>query len=112
MSDFETVLKTSDLQPGNMKLTKLGATEILIANLDGRFCAFSNICPHDEAPLEEGELEGDVLTCPWHFTRFNVRTGEVIDGITDEPISVFEVRVDGDDVQVAPPPARRLKPNS
>lgn len=103
MSDFKSVMKTSDLLPGDMKLAKLGATEVLVANLDGRFCAFGNICPHEEAPLEDGELDGNVLTCPWHSTRFNVLTGEVIDGVTDEPIPVYEVRVEGDDVQIASP---------
>ncbi len=103
MSDFKSVLKTSDLPPCEMKLATLGATEVLVANVNGRFCAFGNICPHEEAPLEDGELEGDVLTCPWHLTRFNVFTGEVIDGVTDEPIQVYEVRVEGSDVQIASP---------
>jgi nitrite reductase/ring-hydroxylating ferredoxin subunit len=61
------------------------------------------LSPHEEGPLVEGELDGDVVTCPWHFTEFNVLTGEVLEGLTDEPIPVYEVRVEGDDVQVARP---------
>jgi nitrite reductase/ring-hydroxylating ferredoxin subunit len=103
MADFTRVLKTSEVSPGEMKLVDVAGTDVVVANVDGKFCAFGNICPHEEGPLVEGELDGDVVTCPWHFTEFNVLTGEVIEGLTDEPIPVYEVRVEGDDIQVARP---------
>jgi len=103
MADFESVVKTSDLGPGQMQAVTVDGTAIVVANVDGQFCAFGGVCPHEEAPLAEGELDGDVVTCPWHFTEFNVRTGEALEGVTDEPIVVYEVRVEGDDVQVALP---------
>ena len=71
-----------------------------MANVDGTFCAFSDECTHDFGPLSEGELNGDVVTCPWHFSSFNVRTGEVVDSPADEPIPVYEVELDGDGVYV------------
>jgi nitrite reductase/ring-hydroxylating ferredoxin subunit len=40
------------------------------------------------------------VTCPWHFTRFDVFTGEVVDGVTDEPILVYATRVEGDEILV------------
>lgn len=103
MTGFHPVLKTSQLAAGQMKLADLGGTEIVIANVNGVFCAFSNLCPHEEGPLGEGDLEGEIVTCPWHFSRFNVRTGDVIDGVTDEAVQVYEVRVEGDQVQVRKP---------
>lgn len=103
MSDFVSVLKTSELAPGEMKLVDVGGIDVVVANVDGRFCAFGNVCPHEEGPLVEGELDGDVVTCPWHFTEFNVLTGEVLEGLTEEPIPVYEVRVEGDDIQLALP---------
>ena len=93
-------LKISDLPASAMKLMKVGDLEVAVANVDGRFCAFGNICPHEGGPLAEGELEGNIVTCPWHFTRFDVFTGEVVDGVTDEPIPVYEVRVEGDQILV------------
>lgn len=101
MAEFKSVLKTSEVAPGEMKL--VGGTDIVVANVDGKFCAFGNLCPHEDGPLCEGELDGDVVTCPWHFTEFNVRTGEAIEGVTDEPIPVYEVRVVGEEIQVAEP---------
>jgi 3-phenylpropionate/trans-cinnamate dioxygenase ferredoxin component len=103
MSGFVSVLKTGAVAPGEMKLVDLDATEVVVANVGGRYCAFANLCTHEQGPLVEGELEGDVVTCPWHSTEFNVFTGEVVDGLTDEPIAVYPVRVEGDDIQVERP---------
>jgi nitrite reductase (NADH) small subunit len=101
MAEFESVLKTSELGPGEMKLVEVDGTDVVVANVEGRFCAFGNLCPHEDGPLVEGELDGNIVTCPWHFTEFNVLTGEVVEGLTDEPIPVYEVRVEGDEVKVA-----------
>jgi nitrite reductase/ring-hydroxylating ferredoxin subunit len=103
MADFTRVLKTSEVSPGEMKLVDVAGTDVVVANVDGKFCAFGNICPHEGGPLVEGELEGNVVICPWHFTQFDVVTGEVIDGVTDEPIPVYAVRVEGDEVRVEAP---------
>ena len=101
VSEFQTVMKRTDVAPGNMKLVELDGEEIVIANVGGDYFAFHNICPHAEGPLVDGELEGDIITCPWHFTRFNVRTGEAQEGcVTDDPLSTYEVRLEGDDIQI------------
>jgi len=43
------------------------------------------------------------VTCPWHFSRFNVRTGEIVDSPAEESVQVFAVRVEGGDVYVGGP---------
>ena len=101
MAEFSGVLKKSEIAPGEMKLVTIAGAEVVVANVGGEFCAFGNSCPHEEGPLVEGELEGDSVICPWHFTRFDVRTGKALEGLTDEPIPVYEVRVEGDEIQVA-----------
>jgi nitrite reductase/ring-hydroxylating ferredoxin subunit len=103
MTDFQTVLRTSDLAPGEMKVLALVGAEVVIANVSGHFFAFSNVCPHEEGPLGEGDLEGDIVTCPWHSSRFNVRSGDVVDGVTDDAVRTYELRVEGDQVQVRMP---------
>jgi nitrite reductase/ring-hydroxylating ferredoxin subunit len=100
MSGQLGALKISEVPVGTMKLIKVADAEVVVANVDGRFCAFGNICPHEGGPLVEGELEGNVVICPWHFTQFDVFTGEAIEGVTDEPIPVYAVRVEGDEIQV------------
>lgn len=101
MSEFQTVTNTTDLALGDMKLVDLDGEEIVIANVDGEYFAFNNTCPHAGGGLVDGEFEGDIVTCPWHFTRFNVRTGEAQEGcITDDPVSIYEVRLEGNDIQI------------
>lgn len=101
MAEFITVTKASEVALGEMKLVEVGGEAIVIANVGGEFFAFSDTCTHDGGPLSDGELAGDIVTCPWHFTPFNVRTGEAQEGgVTDEPISVYEVRVEGDEIRI------------
>ena len=51
-------------------------------------------------PLAEGGLDGVTVVCPWHFSRFDIRTGAVVEDPADEPIRVFAVTIDGDTVTV------------
>ncbi len=106
MSEFRTVTNTTDLAPGEMKQVDLEGEEIAIAiaNVHGEYFEFNNTCPHAGGPLAEGELEGDIVTCPWHFTPFNVRTGEAQDGgVTNDPVSTYEVHLEGDNIQIRKP---------
>ena len=100
MADFHTVAKATDIPLDDMKLVELNGDEIVLANVGGTICAFGNICPHEEGPLIDGELQDETITCPWHFTVFNIKTGEAIEGVTDDPIPVYEVHVEGEDVQL------------
>ena len=103
MADFVKVAQRREVPDGTMKQVTVGSEEIALANVGGEFFAFCNACTHDNGPLAEGDLEGDVVTCPWHFSTFNVRTGEVIDSPAHEPVATFQVRVEGDDILVSVP---------
>lgn len=56
-------------------------------------------CPHAHGPLHNGEVEGEILTCPWHGWTFNLRSG-VCDEDPDLNLERFEVVIDGDDILV------------
>ncbi len=103
MGELQGVLKVGDVAPGQMRVVSVGGVDVVIANVGGTYCAFNNSCPHSEGPLGDGELDGDIVTCPWHSTRFNVRTGAVIEGETDDPVPVYGVEIVGDEVQVRLP---------
>jgi nitrite reductase/ring-hydroxylating ferredoxin subunit len=49
-------------------------------NAGGTFYAIGDRCPHMNALLSMGTLQGGVLTCPFHFSRFDVKTGKKISG--------------------------------
>ena len=103
MTDSQTVGKTTEIAPGTMKLFDFDGEKVVVANVEGAFCAFNNVCSHAGGPLSEGELVGDTVTCPWHSTIFNVRTGEVLEGVTDDPVPIYEVRIEGDDIKLRKP---------
>ena len=104
MAEFRTAAKTSDLTPGEMKLVTLDGEAVVIANVDGEYFAFANTCTHADGPLVEGELVGAIVTCPWHATPFNVKTGEAQEGgVTDNPVATHAVRVESNDIQIAKP---------
>ena len=96
----EITLRLSDIPEGTMKAFDLGGAEIVVANVAGRCFAFAGICPHEGGPLVEGELDGHKVTCPWHMSEFDVKTGAVIDGLTDEPLTIYDVEVEGDRIRV------------
>lgn len=99
----EVRLKLSDLDDGEMRAVDLGGEEVVVARVGGKCHAFGGICSHEGAPLVDGELDGEIVTCPWHFTEFDITTGKVKDGVTDEAIPTYSVAVDGDEVVVSKP---------
>jgi 3-phenylpropionate/trans-cinnamate dioxygenase ferredoxin subunit len=70
--------------------------EIVLCRVDGEVCALSGICTHEDLPLDGGEVEDGVLTCPWHGARYDVRTGRVRALPAVRPLRTFPVRVDAD----------------
>ena len=103
MTDFETVAKTLEIGPGTMKLIDLDGKEVVIANVDGAFFAFGNTCTHVGGSLVEGDLRGETVTCPLHFTVFNVKSGKPLEGPGAASVPTYDVRVEGDNIQVANP---------
>ncbi len=79
----------SEVSVGDLKQFNLEKNEILVVNLNGQFFCLDARCTHAGAPLGEGDLSGDVLTCPWHGSRFNIRDGSVIKGPAKQPLRVY-----------------------
>ncbi len=65
--------------------------EVLVIYTDAQVRCLSARCTHAGAPLEEGTLEGDVLTCPWHGSQFRITDGAVLRGPAEKPIKVYIV---------------------
>ncbi len=104
MSDtWVPVCPRSALQPGEMKLVDAGKAEIVVVNVDGELFALDAICTHALGYLDDGEVRGNQLVCPLHEGCFDVRTGAVVSGPPDQPLSVYEVSVQDDTVQVRVP---------
>jgi nitrite reductase/ring-hydroxylating ferredoxin subunit len=102
MAEFQSIAKASEVAPGQVKQVELAnGTQICLANVDGTLYAIGGECTHTGGPLGEGELEGTVVTCPWHGSRFDVTSGAVVSPPARTAEPTYEVRIEGDDVQVA-----------
>ena len=77
---FVEVAKTSEIATGSMKHFEAGGKELCIVNVSGSFYALGDRCPHMNARLSMGTLNGKIVTCPLHFSRFDVTTGNKISG--------------------------------
>jgi nitrite reductase (NADH) small subunit len=99
---YVTVAQVDEIPPGTCRTVEVDGIYLALCNVDGTFRAVDNTCPHAGGPLGEGSLEGEVLECPWHGWRFNVRTGERPEN-QKICVTCVEVRVQGKDVQVRTP---------
>jgi len=98
--EFVPVLADAELREGEMKRVDAGGVPVLLVRREGEVCALANTCSHLGGPLAEGKLEGDVVQCPWHGSRFNVRDGSVVDGPATFPQPCFEARVREGQIEV------------
>ena len=80
----------ADTPPGTSRAIRLlSGSEVALYNIDGKFFASENSCPHQGAPLAEGNLCGHVVECGLHGWQFDVRTGECL--TVPEVIKTYEV---------------------
>ena len=94
---------TGEIAPGSAKQLDVAGKELAVFNVDGTFYAIDNACPHRGGPLAEGELDGCLVTCPWHAWDFDVRTGE---SVTDDlRVARYETKIEGETVLVSVEPA-------
>ena len=102
MPSYVKVATVSQIAPGTGMVANINDKEVAVFNVDGTFYAIDNVCKHRGGPLGEGELEGDMVTCPWHAWQYNVKSGNCL---TKEGIKMdtYEVQVEGDDVKIAIP---------
>jgi 3-phenylpropionate/trans-cinnamate dioxygenase ferredoxin component len=103
MGAFVQVANLHDIAPGELLRVEIAGRLVCLANVDGAIYAVDDDCTHISGPLDQGELDGPVLTCPLHLARFDVRTGQVLRGPAREDVPTYAVRVDGDAIYVAEP---------
>lgn len=99
MGDFIKVAHKSDIPDGGGKCVEVKDKQIAIFQVEGKYYAIDNICPHQGGPLDEGDLDGTTVTCPWHGWEYNVTTGENLDD-PDVKQDTYAVKFDGDDILV------------
>jgi nitrite reductase/ring-hydroxylating ferredoxin subunit/uncharacterized membrane protein len=99
--EFVTVLNEDELPPGGMRGIEADRARILLSrSSSGEVCAISSVCSHFGGPLDQGDREGDTVVCPLHGSRFDLCSGQVIDGPAVFPQSRYETRVHDGKIEV------------
>ena len=103
---FVKACALSDLTDGGILSVELNQDEIAIVRTEGEVFAIRDWCSHAAVPLSEGEVEGYTIECWLHNSRFDLRTGKPTGFPATQPVPVYPVKIEGDDVLVS------LDPNS
>jgi len=105
--EYVKVAQTGEVKPGEKKKVTADGKVLLLTNIGGTYYAIDNKCPHIGGSLYDGILEGDTITCPWHGTVFDVKTGKTIKGgkiafmnlkVKDD--RAYPVKAEGEDILV------------
>ena len=101
---FARVARTSDVPEGTLLSVQHGRKRICLFNQGGQIGAVTDLCTHQAFPMSAGTLERDgTIECAWHGARFDCRTGDVLQGPAVEPLTIYQVRIEGDEILVGPP---------
>ncbi len=95
------VAALSEIPDGGMRRVDANGYPVLLVRRGTEVDAIAAVCAHQGGPLDEGTLNGDVVTCPWHGSQFCVRDGGIIRGPSAYPQPAFRARVFGDRVLIA-----------
>jgi nitrite reductase/ring-hydroxylating ferredoxin subunit len=102
MAAYVMVGGVSDFPENEVKMRIVQGEQVAVVNAAGRFHAFSGFCTHIEVPLRGSYVEGRWLWCWLHYSVFDLETGACVDGpARDRPLSVYSVRVEGEEVFVS-----------
>jgi len=92
---FQKVANKDDLKEGDMLKVEANGKQIVLSMVEGKVYAIDEICTHEGGPLDEGELNGYDLKCPWHYALFDVRNGIVSDAtVWATNLNSYTVKVD------------------
>ena len=97
---FVRACAVSDLKDGGAISVVLGGDEIAIVKSEGEVFAIRDWCSHAAVPLSEGEVDGFTIECWLHNSRFDLRTGKPTGLPATQPVPVYPVKIEGDDVLI------------
>lgn len=85
MPDWTDIADADELPEGGRLCVKVAGRPLVVLNVAGELYAIDNECPHAGRPLEDGEVRGKTITCPYHGYAYNLATGASLDYPDIEP---------------------------
>jgi 3-phenylpropionate/trans-cinnamate dioxygenase ferredoxin subunit len=100
MTGFSRACAVAEIPDGGVKAVDVEGLEVALIRAGDEVYAIRDECSHAQIALSEGDVEGLEIECWLHGSRFDVRTGEVLNLPATEPVAVYPCKIDGDDVVV------------
>jgi nitrite reductase/ring-hydroxylating ferredoxin subunit/uncharacterized membrane protein len=99
--EFVPVLDEDELGQNDMRRVEAEGVSVLLSrSAGGEVCAIAATCNHFSGPLEQGDRDGDTVVCPLHKSRYDLCSGEVINGPAVFPQSRYETRLRDGKIEV------------
>jgi 3-phenylpropionate/trans-cinnamate dioxygenase ferredoxin component len=92
--------RADELAPGQVKVVRAGRTQLAVCNVENSYHCIADVCTHDGAPLDSGELDGVEIECPRHGARFDVTTGRATCMPAIVPVRTYPVRIEDGEIQI------------
>ncbi len=102
-AEFTAVMPVADLPEGPPTKAMLGSTAVMLLRRGDVVHALKETCSHLGGPLSQGELKGDTITCPWHFSTFRIADGSVVHGPATSRQLSYEARIRDGQVELKGP---------
>lgn len=99
-AEWTDAVPIAELRDGILTRAEVDGEALVLLKDGERILATSATCTHVGGPLDEGELDGTCVTCPWHASVFDLRDGTVVHGPAASPLHAYETRVENGTVQV------------
>ena len=91
--DFEAALPVAELPEHALRRVMVEGVPVVLLKMGDKYSAIAATCSHAGGPLDEGALQGDVVECPWHGSRFRMRDGKPLTGPATFAQPRYDVRV-------------------
>jgi nitrite reductase/ring-hydroxylating ferredoxin subunit/uncharacterized membrane protein len=101
--EFTPVAAVASVSEGTPTKVMFGSTGVLLVRRGELVHALKETCSHAGGPLSEGELKGDAITCPWHFSTFRLTDGSVVHGPAGSRQVSYRARINGEQVELQGP---------
>jgi 3-phenylpropionate/trans-cinnamate dioxygenase ferredoxin component len=99
--EFVRACRIDEVDDGGALRVMIGTTPIAVVRSDGEVYAIHDVCSHANVALSEGEIEDQTIECWLHGSRFDLVTGRPTGLPATQPVPVYPVKIDGDDILVS-----------
>ena len=100
MGEWVKVAQIDEIAEGRVKAVEAKGHRLVVARVQDQYLAVQDLCTHDDGPLGEGELFGELIECPRHGARFDVKTGQAVTLPAVIPVKTYPVKVTGNEILV------------